>query len=120
MNNIYRGTAYQQGYGLGGTFRKFFKWIVPIFKKHALPTIESGMKEVGRTALNTAAEFAKDVASGRNVKEAASARINTAVDSLKEQVENHLEGRGIKRKKKFKKFVILKKKADYKDIFDKE
>ena len=42
--NVYRGSMYQKGYGLGGSFRKFFSWIIPLVKKHALPTIESGIK----------------------------------------------------------------------------
>ena len=49
--NYYRGSVYQQGYGMGSTFRKFFKWIVPIFKQHALPTIESGLKHVSKEDL---------------------------------------------------------------------
>lgn len=125
-NGVFRGSPYQQGYGLGGTFRKFFRWIVPLFQKHALPHIESGIKEFGKTALSAAADLAKDVVSGRNVREAATDRINTAVNSLKERAENSLEGKanslegkGIKRKrKKFKKFVVLKKKKNFKDIFD--
>lgn len=117
-NGVYRGSPYQQGYGLGGTFRKFFKWIVPLLKKHALPHIESGIKQVGKTALSTAADIAKDAVSGKNVRVAATERINTAVESLKERAENSLEGKGIKRKKKFKKFVVLKKKTKFQDIFD--
>lgn len=34
---FYKGSPYQRGYGLGGTFRRFFSWLVPIFKEHALP-----------------------------------------------------------------------------------
>jgi hypothetical protein len=98
-NNIYRGSVYQAGYGLGGTFRKFFRWVIPLFKKHALPTLESGAKAIGKTALSAAADIAKDVVAGRNVREAASEHINSAVDSLKERAERTLEGRGIKRKK---------------------
>jgi hypothetical protein len=67
-----------------------------------------------------ASNIASDVASGRNVSEAAEAHINTAVDTLKDQAEKHLEGRGIKRKKKFKKFVILKKKSQLNDIFNQQ
>jgi len=118
-SNIYRGSPYQHGYGLGGTFKRFFKWLVPLFKKHALPHIESGAKEIGKTALSTAADIAKDAVSGKNIKEAATERINTAVDSIKERAEKALEGRGIKRKrKKFKNLVVLKKKSQFKDIFE--
>ena len=37
--DVFRGSIYQKGYGLGGNFRKFFNWIVPLFQKYALPTI---------------------------------------------------------------------------------
>ena len=39
---VFKGPMYQQGYGLGGYFRKFFKWIVPIAEKHVLPHLKSG------------------------------------------------------------------------------
>jgi hypothetical protein len=118
---LYRAPLYQRGYGLGGTFRKFFSWIVPLVRKHAVPALELGLKTVGHTALSTAADIAKDVVSGKNVREAAEERINSAVDSLRERAENKLEGRGIKRQrksKKFKKYIILKKQQKSKDIFD--
>jgi hypothetical protein len=118
-SNIFRGNPYQRGYGLGGAFRRFFNWVVPLFQKHAVPALESGMKVVGKSALSAAADIAKDVASGRNVKEAAETHINSAVELLKEKAEKKLSGNGIKRKSKFKKYVILKKqKKSFNDIFD--
>ncbi len=50
--NYFRGSVYQKGYGLGGSFKRFFKWIIPIFKQHALPKIEIGLKQVGSEALS--------------------------------------------------------------------
>jgi hypothetical protein len=123
-NNIYRGQALmsgygvQRGYGLGNTFKRFMRWVVPLYKRYAQPKLESGLRELGRTAVSTASNIANDAISGRNVKEAAEEHINTAVDSIKDKVEKTLEGKGIKRKKKFKKFVVLKKKSKFKDIFD--
>ena len=115
---IYRGAPYQRGYGLGGTFKRFFNWIVPHVKKHALPAIESGAKVVGRTALSTAADIAKDVSSGRNFKEAAEERIDSAVESLKEKAEKSFSGKGINRRRKMKKLTFIQKKK-IQDIFDK-
>ena len=44
---------------------------------------------------------------------------DVSIDNLKERAENALEGRGIKRKKSFKKQVIFrKKKKRDPDIFD--
>lgn len=135
---LYYGAPYQRGYGLGGTFRKFFSWIVPIFKKHALPVLNDGLKEVGKTALTTAADIAKDTVNGINIRDSFRERTNTALDTLKEKAEKKLEGRGyrinknkkktyegshslsIKRGKKLKKKIILiKKRKDLKDIFAK-
>jgi hypothetical protein len=125
--NYFRGSNFQQGYGLnyqqgaglGTMFRKFASWVVPIFKKHALPVIESGIKTVGKEALDSAADVAKDIISGKNLKEASSERLISAIDNLKQKAENKLQGKGIKRKKKLKNLVIFKnKKTRFQDIFD--
>jgi hypothetical protein len=125
--NYFRGSNFQQGYGsnyqqgavLGTMFRKFASWVVPIFKKHALPVIESGIKTVGQEALDSAADVAKDIISGKNLKEASSERLISAIDNLKQKAENKLQGKGIKRKKKLKNLVIFKnKKTRFQDIFD--
>jgi hypothetical protein len=114
---VYRGTLFQKGYGLGGTFRRFFKWIILIFEKHALPTFESGVKEIGKQALTSVSNITRDVAAGKNLKESAREHVQSAIDNLKSQVENKLAGKGIKRRSKFKDFIILRKKQKYKDIF---
>lgn len=114
--NIYRGSAFQKGYGLGGNFRKFFSWIVPIIKKHALPVVETGIKELGKKALITASDIARDVASGKNLKTAAEININRSVEDLKNQIERKLEGGSRKKRKRKNKFVIVKKPK--RDIFD--
>ena len=119
----YSGTLIQKGYGLGSTFKQFFRWAVPLFKKHALPTIEGGVKAVGKQALSSASEVIKDVISGKNVFEAAKEQASVAVDSLKRSAEETLSGRGIKRKrkrhtnqKKFKSYPIFSKRPA--DIYD--
>ena len=105
----YRGSIIQKGYGLGSAFRSFFRWAVPIFRKHEIPTIESGVKAVGKQALSSAGEIIKDVIAGKNVYEAAKEQASVAVDSLKKSAEETLEGRGIKRARKKKVFFIFKK-----------
>ena len=125
--NYFRGSNFQYGYGfnyqygsgLGIMFRKLASWVVPIFKKHALPVIESGIKTVGQEALDSAADVAKELISGRNLKDATSERFVSAIENLKQKAENKLNGKGIKRKKKLKNLVILKnKKLRSQDIFD--
>ena len=119
QNNFYRGSPNQRGYGLGGSFRRFFSWIVPIFKTHALPVIKSGLKEVGKTAISTAADVAKDLTNGRELRETLVERVNNAVDEIKNKAEKSLAGGklGIKRKKKNKKYYLIKKRSHLKDIF---
>jgi hypothetical protein len=50
--NFFQGSPYQEGYGLikfqsgdgfSDMFRRFASWVVPMIKKHAIPTIESGV-----------------------------------------------------------------------------
>jgi hypothetical protein len=128
------GNKYQKGYGLGGTFKRFFKWIVPIFKRHALPVVHTGLKTVGREVLSSAANIANDVVLGKNLKESANKNITQSINNLKETFEKKLEGQGYKKKtvRKFRpnssikgntnrqKYVILKKQKKEKnlDIFD--
>lgn len=123
--NYYKGSAYQQGYGLGSSFRRFFRWIIPIFKEHALPKLESGLKTVGKEALSSAANIAKDYVAGKDLSLAAKEHVSTSIDNLKDKAENSLSGHGpkkksIKRKKSFKKYFILKKQKNLhnSDIFD--
>jgi hypothetical protein len=37
---LYRGNINQRGHGLGNWFRSFFRFIVPILKKHAEPVLK--------------------------------------------------------------------------------
>ena len=132
--NYYKGSQFQDGYGLiqfqtgdgfSDIFRRFASWVVPIIKKHAVPTLESGVKALGREALDSAANVAKDLLSGRDFKESATNRYKSAIDSLKEKAEKSLEGRGlkgraIKRKRSTQNKIILKKLKTTRnpDIFD--
>jgi len=131
--NNFKGSRFQEGYGLGGyyiqqgsglggMFRKFASWIIPIVKKYAVPTLKSGAEAIGREALQSASNVAKDVLSGVNAKVSLNNNLSKSIDNLKEKAEKSLDGRGIKRKKTFKNLIILKKqKKDkapkYKHIF---
>jgi hypothetical protein len=109
MSKYFQGLEYQKGYGLGGTFRKFFKWIVPLIKQHAVPALA----EVGKRALNTAADITKDVVAGKSFRDSSEQRINTSVEELKSDIEKKLEGKG-----KGKKILIKKKKSSKFKSFD--
>ena len=123
--NLYKGSLMQKGYGLGNHFRRFYNWITPLFKKHVLPSIETGAKVVGKQALTTASDVLKDVAQGKKVKEATLDRINTADDVLKNQAEEAIDGKkmqgsGIKtiNKRKKKPIFVKSKVFREKDYFD--
>ena len=118
-SGIYRGAYMQRGYGLGGIFQKFFKWVVPVFQQHALPAIESGAKSLGKETLISLSNIAKDVASGKDIKEATHEHVNNAIDNLKGKIQNKLSGNGIKGSRRKKKFILLKPKNKYTDIFSK-
>ena len=94
---------------------------MPIIKKYAIPTLNSGANAVAREALESASHVAKDLLSGINVKDSLNNRLSKSVDNLREMSDKKLEGNGIKRKNKFKNLIILKKKKtnkNKKDIFD--
>jgi hypothetical protein len=117
------GLNVHQGYGLGGMFRKFASWVVPIIKKYAIPTFNSGANAVAREAVDSASRVAKDLISGVNFKDSINNRLSKSVDNLREKAESQLAGNGLKRKNKFKKCNHFKKTEKYskkkkKDIFD--
>lgn len=115
----FRGPPYQLGYGLGGSFRKFFKWIVPLVKEHTIPHIKSGLADLGRTAIGSVGDFARDVANGQDLHTSAKLHLHNAVENVKHKIEKKLRGgkrkkRGIIRKNR----IILKKKSKkFEDIF---
>ena len=53
VNYVFKGPMYQKGYGLGGYFRNFMKWMVPIAEKHILPHLKTWIKTIGQEALST-------------------------------------------------------------------
>ena len=66
VQNVFRGPMYQQGYGLGGYFKKFFRWLMPIAERHVMPHIKSGIETVGKKAVESASRIANDTISGMN------------------------------------------------------
>jgi hypothetical protein len=113
--NVYRGQFFQRGYGLGSYFSRFFKWLIPLANKHALPVLQNAASTVGREVINSASNIMNDVSKGRNFSEASKEHTESSINTLKNKIENTLEGKGIKRLKK-KKIVFVKKLK--KDIFD--
>ena len=68
VENVFKGPMYQQGYGLGGYFKKFFKWLITIAEKHVMPSIKSGFETIGKQAIDSASRIASDAVNGRNIQ----------------------------------------------------
>ncbi len=126
VKGIYRAPIVQRGYGqrghgIGRLLRNFMQWITPLAKKHILPKIEDGAKYLGNKVVDSVSNFAKDTIEGKDIGESARDRYEGLVSAVKSKVENTLEGKGIKRIKNNKKFIILKpnkKSKRARDIFD--
>jgi hypothetical protein len=119
--NVFRGSPNQRGYGLGGIFSNLFRFIMPLFKTHALPVIKSGAQTITSEAVKTAANIASDLINGRNIKDSAKQHSNEYVDNIKNQALISLQkGGSIKRRKQSKKNKKIKKQKlrSLQDIFD--
>ena len=75
---VFRGMRHQRGYGLGGIFRKMFRYIMPIIKQHGIPILKS----VGESTVKGAANFATDTIAGKNIKESANKRLMETFDEF--------------------------------------
>jgi hypothetical protein len=106
----YRGVRYQRGQGLGGVFRKLFRWIAPIIKQHGAPILKS----VGESGIQGLTNFAKDALEGKDIKQSAQDRFTETIDDLKKKAT--MKGNGIKRKKLIRKLKKIRKRKL--DIFD--
>lgn len=113
---VFRGVKYQRGYGLGGVFRRLFRFIMPLVKEHGLPLLRS----VGESAIKGVSNLANDAIKGKNFKESAEQRFKETFKELKDKTL--MKGSGINRKRKslirtLKPKITKKRK---KDIFDLE
>ena len=120
---VFQGARFQKGYGLGGIFSKFFKWITPVLKTHAIPLLKSGAQSLGTEAVKAAANIVTDAIHGKNFEESAKQHGNEAFQTLKNKAQSvfHQKGSGKKRKKQNRKVIskkIEKRTRRLKDIFD--
>jgi hypothetical protein len=101
---VFRGMRNQRGYGLGGVFRKLFRYIMPVIKQHGMPILKS----VGESAVKGAANFATDTIAGKNIKESANKRLMETFDELKQKAG--MKGSGINKRKLIENFNFIRKK----------
>jgi hypothetical protein len=111
--NYFKGVQFQKGYGLGGVFRKFFTWVIPILRQHAVPAA----KAVGEEVIRSASNFAQDALHGKNVKSSALERIDESMKNLSKRAGVQTGEGSIKRRKKRKTRSLN---YYYKDIFTNE
>ena len=95
-----------------GMFNCFWKWVVPLIARNAVLLLKKAGKAVGKEALGSGVNIAKDTLVGRpqkeTLKETLKENANSAIDNLKVNAENALKGKGIKRRRSMKKMIILK------------
>lgn len=118
---IYRGGSVQRGYGLGSIFSGLVK--------SAIPLLKSGAKSLGKTALKTGLNVARDAIEGKNIKQAFTDNLQQAgsetLDNLIDTVSksSHRKKRTNKRRMTSNDSAIPKKKrrkntpTKTKDIF---
>lgn len=123
---VFHGSRFQKGYGLGSMFKSFFKWVLPVFKTHAVPLLKTSAKALGTEAIRTAANVASDTLSGISIEKSAKNRAQEAIDNISNKAQNAIqqqqlqEGSGKRKHKKRKKSFIIQKvdKKLRRDIFD--
>jgi hypothetical protein len=66
------------GLGFGDSIMQLFRLAAPVLKKG----LTSGLKMLGNTAVNTAANIAQDAIAGENVKESAQKHVSAAAEDV--------------------------------------
>ena len=77
---FYKSRYYQGGEGIGSFFRRIYKWMIPIAKKHVLPIAQ----DVGNNLVNNVANLARDAIQGKNLKDSAQKRLGESLNDLSE------------------------------------
>jgi hypothetical protein len=93
---VFRGTPNQKGHGLGKIFGGLFRAAIPLLK--------SGAKAVGKQAIHTGIDIARDVSLGKPVKESLKRRFEEGAEGLVNKAKRKIEalqtGEGYKRKRR--------------------
>ena len=79
---VFRGRAYQKGYGIGSLIGGLFKSFLPVLKNVALPALKSGAKTLGKTALKTGFNILNEGLEGKNAKQSAVKNLSWAGSDL--------------------------------------
>lgn len=117
--NYFKGEQFQKGYGIGGLFKRFVRWVSPFVQK-ALPVLKEGIKHVGKEVVSSASNIAKDVIDGHNFEESSRTHLSGSIDNLKKLAEDSMVGKGYKRKRSLHSQVHSVKKRKYYDLFSRK
>lgn len=88
IGNVYKSVLYQRGYGFdqeidyNNTYGLGFASNLATFFRMAMPTLKSGLKFLGRQAVNTAANIANDAIAGENIKDSARKHTKATAEDL--------------------------------------
>jgi hypothetical protein len=99
----FMGLLDTKGAGLGGVFRKLFRYIMPKIKQHGIPILKS----FGESAVKGAANFAQDTIAGKNIQEKGNQRLMETINELKQA---GMKGWGINKRKLENNFNFITKK----------
>ena len=108
----FKGVRYQRGSGIGGVLKRLLTWIYTIIKEP--------LKDIGKTVVSGASNFANDAIEGKDLKESFQNRKNETFDLIKKKVG--FKGKGIINRKTKKKLIKTIKHQHSKrkfDLFDK-
>jgi hypothetical protein len=99
----YVGARRQRGHGLGGIFKKLFRYVMPFIQSHAVPMIKQGVSALGAEAIKTAGNVATDMIKGSDFKNSLRTHSTEAVENLSKRAQSNLQtGSGHKNKNKRK------------------
>jgi hypothetical protein len=99
--DVFRGTPMQRGYGLGSMFKSMYRYILPLFKTHAVPALKQGAQFVGTEAIKAASNIAKDAIKGEDISSSFKNHSNNAINAISDEAKSKLQiGKGKKQKRK--------------------
>ncbi len=88
VGSVYRGVLYQRGYGLGHYYDYsdrhglgFMDGLMSL-ARFVLPSMKSGLKYLGKQAVETAANIAQDAIAGKDIKESAKDHVRSAANHI--------------------------------------
>ena len=91
----------QRGHGLGGIFKKLFRYVMPFIQSHAVPVIKQGVSALGAEAIKTAGNVATDMIKGGDLRESIKAHSSAAVQNLSKRAQSTLRtGSGYNKNKR--------------------